>query len=734
MESFEIESVIKGEKPKEIYDTWVDAKYHGVMTGSTSIGSQGKSGDKFTAWNGFIQGETEEAKSGKYLKQKWRTLNFKESDPSSSLEIFFEAHKDGTHIKIKHSNIPKGQGNDYKTGWNDRYFKPMSAYFSKDSFEAHVHPHDAAFEKVADNLWTIGGYFPSAAGDSNRTMTVYKMTNGKLWIHGSSALTPALMAELDKLGEVDIIVAPCAFHRADCGVYHKRYPNAKVYAPSGLAVTETSKVTKVTSSCEDAAKSWVELGIHVLTPPGLKNNFELVYQLDLANNGAALVFCDLVHHHPDIAPGPPSFLFGSELGVIRAAVLPGIGFVKDAKKFQHFLFDLCDALDPKLSAFKGKRLDAITLIHGCPVHHQGKYFQDALWILRNKIAVGAHMPENLGRGNPYNEKDVVKQGYLEKSDPKGGHWKNRYCVLLKDGRLVYYTDKGKDARGVADLHGGKAELAPNDKKPFAFNISYPARPESRKFFFTTVSAEESKDWVEKINSIVISTNSKYDALKRNVSEVQAAHTADANEDPQIGEIFGYWFQAVDSDDTELTFAKHAAFWFMRNDHVDELIRSNFQATWEKAVKGELDSWANTPRGTIALLILLDQFTRNMFRDSSKMFDGDAKALEIAQKAIANGTDKKVPIYQRAWIYIVLQRKEDVKVAEKSHELFVALHKEAEAKGKSKAYYDRALEVSQQQLNLIKKFGRFPNRNSVLGRQSTNEEVDYLTGDKKYFST
>jgi uncharacterized protein (DUF924 family) len=355
-------------------------------------------------------------------------------------------------------------------------------------------------------------------------------------------------------------------------------------------------------------------------------------------------------------------------------------------------------------------------------------------VLRNKIAIGAHMPENLQRGNAVNDKDIVKQGYLEKSDPRGSNWNKRYCVLSKDGRLIYYTDKGKDARGVADLCGAKAEIAQAAKKPFGFNVIYPGDADRRKFFFATVSNEESKDWIDKINSVSVPSASKNIAVKRKVAEEKHKHTGDESEDPQIQEILGYWFQGISSDDTELLLDKHANFWFLRNNLVDDLIRNNFYATWEKAVRGELDSWANSPRGTVALIILLDQFTRNMFRDSPKMFSGDAKAFEIAEKALANGTDKKLPAYQRCWFYLVFQRKEDIKALEKAAEHFSGLQKEANARGKSQAWYERGAKVASEQLDLIKRFGRFPVRNAILGRQSTNDEVDYLLNSKKYFST
>jgi len=197
-------------------------------------------------------------------------------------------------------------------------------------------------------------------------------------------------------------------------------------------------------------------------------------------------------------------------------------------------------------------------------------------------------------------------------------------------------------------------------------------------------------------------------------------------------FLNYWFSQVPSDTTPIT-QEMISFWFMRNGHVDDLIRSNFMSTWEKAVKGECDHWAKSSRGVVALVILLDQFTRNMFRDTKKMFEGDQKALEIVEKALANGEDKLIPLYHRFWLYVVLQRKEDIKYGEKQEKYYAELAKESKATGKSEQFYQTGHNISNQQLDILRRFGRYPIRNAVLGRESTKEEVEYLASST-YFST
>jgi len=123
----------------------------------------------------------------------------------------------------------------------------------------------------------------------------------------------------------------------------------------------------------------------------------------------------------------------------------------------------------------------------------------------------------------------------------------------------------------------------------------------------------------------------------------------------------------------------------------------------------------------------------MYRDTPKMFAGDAKCLEIVQKAITDGMDKKLPFYQRLWLYTALTRQENLKVLEASISHFEQLGKESSA-GKNKDFYEFGVKFTKSQHDLIKRFGRFPNRNVLLSRQNTEEENKYLNSDNKAFST
>lgn len=118
--------------PEQIYQAWLSTKGHSAMTGSPAeIESRVKG--KFTAWDGYISGETLELKPFTRIVQAWRTTEFPEGSPDSRVEILLESIKGGTKVTIIHSNIPEGQADDYKQGWQDFYFKPMKSYFDKQS-------------------------------------------------------------------------------------------------------------------------------------------------------------------------------------------------------------------------------------------------------------------------------------------------------------------------------------------------------------------------------------------------------------------------------------------------------------------------------------------------------------------------------------------------------------------------------------------------------------------------
>lgn len=123
-------SVIFPATAEEIFDGWLSSEGHAAFTGSPAK-VEGGSGGKFSAWDGYIWGVTLETERPRRILQAWRTSEFPEESPDSQVEILLKKIKSGTRLTIKHTNIPEGQAEEYKQGWEDFYFKPMKEFFGK---------------------------------------------------------------------------------------------------------------------------------------------------------------------------------------------------------------------------------------------------------------------------------------------------------------------------------------------------------------------------------------------------------------------------------------------------------------------------------------------------------------------------------------------------------------------------------------------------------------------------
>jgi uncharacterized protein (DUF924 family) len=159
-------------------------------------------------------------------------------------------------------------------------------------------------------------------------------------------------------------------------------------------------------------------------------------------------------------------------------------------------------------------------------------------------------------------------------------------------------------------------------------------------------------------------------------------------------------------------------WWKSTPELDAEIKGRFGSLHGRAVAGELDGWANSPDGALALILLCDQFSRNMHRRSARAFSGDAKAIETARLALARFYPAVFPRDIRPFFYMPFQHSETLADQELACALFAALGGED---GTKYAIAHR---------DIVARFGRFPHRNEVLGRQSTAEELDYLkTADR-----
>ena len=156
-------------------------------------------------------------------------------------------------------------------------------------------------------------------------------------------------------------------------------------------------------------------------------------------------------------------------------------------------------------------------------------------------------------------------------------------------------------------------------------------------------------------------------------------------------------------------------WFVADPAFDTAIRDAFAGDVGRAARGELDGLAESARGALALVVLLDQFPRNLNRGSPEAVATDATALEVAETAIGRGFDAELGLHRRMFLYLPLEHAEDIDAQIRSVELFRAMGDEG--------YYRYALEHHY----VISRFGRFPTRNKALGRADTAEEAAFLAG-------
>ena len=154
-------------------------------------------------------------------------------------------------------------------------------------------------------------------------------------------------------------------------------------------------------------------------------------------------------------------------------------------------------------------------------------------------------------------------------------------------------------------------------------------------------------------------------------------------------------------------------WFKKDSAFDEEIRTRFLKTYEAAVRGELAAWETAREGALALVIVLDQFPRNMFRGSARAFEADPLALAVARRAIERGFDLQLPVQERSFFYLPFEHSEAMADQERCCELFRSTG-DAEL-----------LKWAELHTDIIRRFGRFPHRNVVLGRVTTPEEQAFL---------
>ncbi|HLB13582.1 MAG TPA: DUF924 family protein [Burkholderiales bacterium] len=180
------------------------------------------------------------------------------------------------------------------------------------------------------------------------------------------------------------------------------------------------------------------------------------------------------------------------------------------------------------------------------------------------------------------------------------------------------------------------------------------------------------------------------------------------------EVLAFWFGAPDSPE----FGRNRKCWFEKSADFDALVRDRFLETYENAAGGKLDAWTARPLAALALVVTLDQFPRNMFRGTARAFATDPPALAVARGMIASGFDAALLPVQRTFVYLPFEHAEDLDAQHEALRRFERLASETASAG--------VTTYAMLHYAIVRRFGRFPHRNAVLGRESTPDELAFLS--------
>lgn len=189
----------------------------------------------------------------------------------------------------------------------------------------------------------------------------------------------------------------------------------------------------------------------------------------------------------------------------------------------------------------------------------------------------------------------------------------------------------------------------------------------------------------------------------------------------IEDVLDFWFGEL--NELGCSGPEHRKRWWTKSDAFDEAIKAHFLHEYEAVVAGERESGRNTARGTLAYIIVLDQFSRNMFRGTPEMFTADELAREACREGLDAGFDAELEFDERVFFYLPLEHSESMDDHERCLEIFHDLLSSApeplEADAKNYLDFAKAHKA------IVERFGRYPHRNATLGRASTPEEIEFL---------
>jgi uncharacterized protein (DUF924 family) len=168
----------------------------------------------------------------------------------------------------------------------------------------------------------------------------------------------------------------------------------------------------------------------------------------------------------------------------------------------------------------------------------------------------------------------------------------------------------------------------------------------------------------------------------------------------------------------------APLWWKKDEAFDREIRERFERTLERAARGELAAWESSARGRLALVLLFDQMSRNIFRGTARSFAQDGRARETAKQAFDAGDDRALASVEVSFVLMPFMHGEDLALQQRAIDGFIAL-RDAATDERLRKNFDNSVTYGKRHMAIIERFGRFPHRNELLGRASTPEEVEFL---------
>lgn len=190
---------------------------------------------------------------------------------------------------------------------------------------------------------------------------------------------------------------------------------------------------------------------------------------------------------------------------------------------------------------------------------------------------------------------------------------------------------------------------------------------------------------------------------------------------RLNAILDFWFGHV--EETIAPTPKRARIWFAEDPTIDDDMREHFTEDLERGCRGDYDSWKETARGQLGLILLLDQFTRHIYRDTVDAYKQDGRALALCLKGAHAEQEHTLSLIERVFYYFPLLHSEDIYMQEQSVNAYYLLSQYALEETQS--IYQSFLKFAHYHHDIIKRFGRFPRRNEILQRQSTKEEGEFL---------